>query len=95
MSIKSECLERMLFFGEPSLRRAVAEFIHHYHGERNHQRLGNTLLEAEESVGSPYGKVRCRKRLGGLLSYYHRARRVLRVGYGRISGLCVEGVCLR
>ena len=22
-------------------------------------------------------------------------KRVLRVGYGRISGLCVEGVCLR
>ena len=72
LSIKSECLERMIFFSEPSLRRAVAEFIHHYHGERNHQGLGNALLEAEECVGSPHGKVRCRKRLGGLLSYYHR-----------------------
>ena len=40
--------------------------------ERNHQGLGNALLEAEECVGSPHGKVRCRKRLGGLLSYYHR-----------------------
>ncbi len=46
LSIKSECLERMIFFSEPSLRRTVAEFIHHYHGERNHQ--GNGLLEAEE-----------------------------------------------
>ena len=73
LSIKSECLERMIFFSEQSLRRAVAEFIHHYHGERNHQGLGNALLEAEECVGSPHGKVRCRKRLGGLLSYYHRA----------------------
>ena len=73
LSIKSECLERMIFFSEPSLRRAVAEFIHHYHGERNHQGLGNALLEAEECVGSPHGKVRCRKRLGGLLSYYHCA----------------------
>ena len=62
----------MIFFSEQSLRRAVAEFIHHYHGERNHQGLGNALLEAEECVGSPHGKVRCRKRLGGLLSYYHR-----------------------
>ena len=35
LSIKSECLERMIFFSEQSLRRAVAEFIHHYHGERN------------------------------------------------------------
>ena len=72
LSIKSECLERMIFFSEQSLRRAVAEFIHHYYGERNHQGLGNALLEAEECVGSPHGKVRCRKRLGGLLSYYHR-----------------------
>ena len=72
LSIKSECLERTIFFSEQSLRRAVAEFIHHYHGERNHQGLGNALLEAEECVGSPHGKVRCRKRLGGLLSYYHR-----------------------
>ena len=68
-------LERMIFFSEQSLRRAVAEFILHYHGERNHQGLGNALLEAEECVGSPHGKVRCRKRLGGLLSYYHRDAR--------------------
>ena len=73
LSIKSECLERMIFFGEHSLRRAVAAFIHHYHRERNHQGLGNALIEAEQCVGSPYGKVRCRKRLGGLLHYYHRA----------------------
>ena len=68
-----ECLERMIFFSEPSLRRAIAEFVHHYHGERNHQGLGNALIEAEGCVGSPHGKVQCRKRLGGLLSYYHRA----------------------
>ena len=76
LSVKSECLERMIFFSEQSLRRAVAEFIHHYHGERNHQGLGNALLEAEECVGSPHGKVRCRKRLGGLLSYYPPRRRI-------------------
>ncbi len=73
LSIKSECLERTIFFGEQSLRRAVAEFIHHYHGERNRQGLGDALIEAEECVGSPHGNVRCCKRLGGLLSYYHRA----------------------
>ena len=44
LSIKRECLERMIFFSKPRLRRAVAEFIHHYHGERNHQGLGNALL---------------------------------------------------
>ncbi len=36
-SIKEECLNRMLFVGQASLRRAVAEFMEHYHAERNHQ----------------------------------------------------------
>ncbi len=72
LSIKSECLDRMIFFGEQSLRRAVAELIHHYHGERNHQGLENALIESDEHVGSLDGKVRCRKRLGGMLNYYYR-----------------------
>ena len=73
LSIKSECLNRMIFFGEQSLRRAVTEFICHYHRERNHhQGLENALIEADERVGSLHGNVRCCKRLGGLLSYYHR-----------------------
>ena len=72
LSIKSECLNQMIFFGEQSLRRAVTEFISHYHRERNHQGLENALIEADERVGSLHGTVRCCKRLGGLLSYYHR-----------------------
>jgi transposase InsO family protein len=36
-SIKDECLNRMIFIGQASLRRAVAEYMNHYHGERNHQ----------------------------------------------------------
>ncbi len=62
----------MIFFGEQSLRRAIAEFISHYHRERNHQGLDNALIEADERVGSLHGNVRCCKRLGGLLNYYHR-----------------------
>ncbi len=72
LSIKSECLDRMIFFGEQSLRRAIVEFVRHYHGERNHQGLDNALIEADERVGSLDGNVRCCKRLGGLLNYYHR-----------------------
>ncbi|MFT5110008.1 MAG: putative transposase, partial [Pseudoalteromonas tetraodonis] len=40
-SLKSECLGRMIFFGQRSLERALAEFVAHYHGARNHQGLGN------------------------------------------------------
>ena len=72
LSIKSECLDRMIFFGERSLRRAVAEFVRHYHGERNHQGLDNQLIEPDEAVGSRQGGVECRQRLGGMLNYYYR-----------------------
>ena len=43
-SIKEECLGRMIFFGESSLRTAINEFLTHYHHERNHQGLGNRLI---------------------------------------------------
>jgi hypothetical protein len=38
-TIKSECLDRMILIGEPSLRRAVDQFAEHYHRELNHQGL--------------------------------------------------------
>jgi len=45
LSIKSECLNRMVLFGESSLRRAVTEYIEHYNVERPHQGLENEPLE--------------------------------------------------
>jgi transposase InsO family protein len=44
-SIKEERLNRMIFFGQASLRRAIAQYMTHYHCERNHQELGNRLLQ--------------------------------------------------
>ena len=44
-SLKSECLERMIFFGRKSLENAVREYVEHYHAERNHQGLANELIE--------------------------------------------------
>jgi len=35
-SIKSECLERMVFFSEVALWRAIQAYADHYHRERNH-----------------------------------------------------------
>ncbi len=43
---KSELLERRLFLSEASLRRAVLEHLHHHHGKRNHQGLGNRTVPA-------------------------------------------------
>ena len=71
-SIKSECLERMIFFSEAALMRAIEAYAAHYHQERNHQGLGNRLLEPGPEVGRSSGPIKCRQRLGGLLRYYHR-----------------------
>jgi len=72
LSIKSECLDRIVPLGERHLRRAVAEFVAHYHHERNHQGLENRLIEGPPPANSN-GRVVRRKRLGGLLSFYQRA----------------------
>jgi transposase InsO family protein len=71
-SVKEECLERMVFFGEKSLQIAVAEFLSHYYAERNNQGLDNGLIEPGEEVGRTAGGVACRERLGGILHYYYR-----------------------
>ena len=57
-SIKDECLDRMIFVGQASLRRAVAEYMNHYHAERNHQGLENRLINLPAVVaGSTLGSV--------------------------------------
>ncbi len=71
-SLKSECLDRMIFFGEESLSRAVETYLAHYHKERNHQGLDNQVIEPGKEVGCTDGEIECRERLGGLLRYYYR-----------------------
>jgi putative transposase len=71
-SIKNECLDRMIPFGECHLRRALAEFVEHYHRERNHQGLGNELIDGLRRVPM-VGRIRRHRRLGGLLNYYYHA----------------------
>lgn len=71
-SMKSECLNRMIFFGPDSLESALKDFSAHYHRERNHQGLGNRIINPSQEVGQEIGKVQCRERLGGMLRYYYR-----------------------
>ena len=61
----------MILFGERSLRNSTQEFIFHYHGERNHQELGNRLIEPGEEALSTTGEIVCRERLSGMLRYYY------------------------
>jgi transposase InsO family protein len=74
-TIRSECLDHFVIFGERHLRHLLREFGAHYHGERFHQALGGRLIRPpattanENAMGSD---IHCRSRLGGLLNYYHR-----------------------
>jgi putative transposase len=49
-SIKEECLSRVIPLGEHHLRRTIAQFVAHYHRERNHQGLENELIEGARTV---------------------------------------------
>ena len=71
-SIKDECLDRIILFGEASLRRALREYVTHFHSERNHQGVGNRLLKPLARVGSTTDPIHCRERLGGMLNFYYR-----------------------
>jgi transposase InsO family protein len=73
-SVKQECLSKLILFGERALRRALQQYVAHYHEERNHQGKQNRLLfplPNREASGDS-GIVRCKERLGGLLKYYER-----------------------
>jgi hypothetical protein len=71
-SVKEECLSNLILFGERSLRRALREYVSHFHAERNHQGKGNVLLFPQDLAQRGTGSVQCHERLGGLLRYYDR-----------------------
>ena len=73
LSVKTECLSRMILFGEASLRHVLSNYVAHYHAERPHQGKGNVILSPEKSASAVRdGPVQRRERLGGLLRFYHR-----------------------
>jgi hypothetical protein len=72
-SVKEECLSKLMLFGESSLRRALQQYMLHYHEERNHQGKENRILfPSQTTARRKEGAVQCRERLGGLLKYYDR-----------------------
>jgi hypothetical protein len=71
-SIKEECLGKVIFIGKGSLRRAIAEYMAHFHEERNHQGLKNRLIYRKPAIAGGDTAIHRRTRLGGMLSYYHR-----------------------
>jgi putative transposase len=74
-SVRDECVRKLVLLDEGMLRRAVEQYLSHYHGERNHQGKENALLlpRIEDRIGAADGRLGWRERLGGLLKFYHRA----------------------
>jgi transposase len=75
-TIRCECLNHFIIFGERHLRYLIKEFVEHYLTERFHQGIGGQLIRNQPvsaNDNGATGKVACRSRLGGLLNYYHRS----------------------
>ena len=72
-SLKSECLYKLILFGETATRRAVRSFLVHYHTARNHQGLDNELIMPLDCPPDIDTEIETTERLGGLLRSYRRA----------------------
>ena len=74
LSVKKECLSKLIFFGKQSLMKSLNEYLSHYHEERNHQGKNNVLLFPSKDYNPDIktGAIKCRKRLNGMLKYCHR-----------------------
>jgi transposase InsO family protein len=71
-TIKTECLDHLILFGEKSLRYMITEYLAHYHAERNHQGIENVIPFPDKRLSATGQKITKSERLGGLLSFYHR-----------------------
>lgn len=72
-TVKEECLDQLILFGERSLRHALNEYLAHHQHERNHQGLDNVIPFPHQRTGCREGAILKSERLGGLHNFYHRA----------------------
>src|SRR5690349_19100162 len=47
-SLRRECLDHIIVFGERSLRRALASYVSYYHSWRTHLSLGKDARNSDE-----------------------------------------------
>jgi putative transposase len=75
-TIRNECLDHFMIFGERHLDHVVKEYAAFYNSVRPHQGIENRpigVIPFPGGTGPPNtGQVHCEIRLGGLLQHYHR-----------------------
>ena len=74
-TVRSECLDHFVIFGERHLRVLLREFIEHYMTERYHQGLGGRIIRTHvppSNDNATLKPIERQSRLGGVLNFYRR-----------------------
>jgi transposase InsO family protein len=71
-SIRRECLDHVIVFGESSLHRTFTSYFAYYHGWRTHLSLANDAPHARRIQASAEGEVAEVREVGGLHHHYKR-----------------------
>jgi transposase InsO family protein len=73
-TLRRECPDHVLIFGEQHLRNVLAEYARHYNGHRPHQGLQQEPPQRQPGITVDItARIERRQVLGALSSEYHRA----------------------
>ena len=73
-TVRSECTDRMLIYGESHLQTVLRTYAGYYNGHRPHQSRNQRAPDHDEPVVVPLdAPAQRRKVLGGVNNEYHRA----------------------
>jgi transposase InsO family protein len=71
-SIRRECLDHVITFGERHLKRILSSYVDYYNGTRTHLSLYKDAPEGRPTQPPERGRIIARKRVGGLHHEYLR-----------------------
>ncbi len=71
-TLKRECLDHMIVFGERHARRLIRDYLEYYHGTRTHLGLDKDAPDGRAVEPPERGPVLRRPMVGGLHSRYYR-----------------------